>query len=86
MALTVVVIQISPGGQADRLGLRVGDVLVRYQGKPVQNSARFFHGRRAERPGGKPRSLEVVRQGKTLALAIAPGLLGVRLEDRAKER
>jgi hypothetical protein len=84
--LEVFLSHVTRGGQADRLGLRVGDVLLRYDGRPVANWARFVHGRRSEAAGGPPRPLEVLRQGKTLTVAVSPGLLGANLNNRTKQR
>jgi hypothetical protein len=72
---------IIPGGQGERIGLEAGDILLDYDKKEILNSIRFIAARRGERPDEKPKELIVLSNGKPLKVLVAPGLLGVRLED-----
>lgn len=71
----VLVGQIFPGGPAERAGLRTGDVIVRVDGREV-NDPRALKFRIATRKLGETASLEVLRQGRprtlTIPLAEAP--------------
>jgi S1-C subfamily serine protease len=79
----VVVVKVVPGSQAQRLGLKAGDVLVRYDGRPVSQAGLFIRGRQAESKGDPPRSLVVQRQERLFILQVSPGLLGVEVDDMA---
>jgi YD repeat-containing protein len=81
--LQVLIAQVTPGGQADRLHLQVGDVLQRYAGVSVRNRTQFRQARSREQPGDAPRDLEVLRQGKPVTVAVSAGLLGVTFTERA---
>jgi S1-C subfamily serine protease len=76
----VVVRKTSPHSQAEQVGLREGDVLVRYAGKPVVCAADLpvLTGRAI----GTGIELEIRRDGAPLKLAINAGPLGAICEDR----
>jgi S1-C subfamily serine protease len=74
---------VQPGSQAERLGIRVGDVLLTYDGKDVVNTIQFNRLRRAQDQLKAPRELKVLRGKRTLTIAVSPGLLGVTMVDRA---
>jgi hypothetical protein len=80
----VIITQVFAGGQGESLGLLVGDVLVTYDGKPVRSTTQFVEERQAEVDGSDPREL-VVRRGEEILppISVTPGMLNVRLEDRA---
>jgi membrane-associated protease RseP (regulator of RpoE activity) len=83
----VLVVRVNPGSSAEQVGLRVGDVIVAAGGESVVETGdlvRVVH--RAEKDAKL--ALEVVRQGK--ALALEPVLAGEPwsmnwLEERAPE-
>jgi hypothetical protein len=79
----LLVTQVLPGSQGQRVGLRVGDVLLSYDGQAVVNWPRFSAAVR-QRAGGekRPVALRVRRQGKELHFSLAPGPLGVLLQER----
>jgi S1-C subfamily serine protease len=81
----VVVMKVAPGSQAQRLGLKAGDVLVRYDGRPVLQAGLFIRGRQAESKTAPPRSLVVQRQERLMILQVSPGLLGVEVDDAVKD-
>jgi S1-C subfamily serine protease len=81
--LQLAIASIAPGGQAQRLGLQVGDVLLSYAGEKIVNRARLTRQRLAERPTDTPRELKVLRRGEIRTFAISPGLMGVTLAQRA---
>jgi eukaryotic-like serine/threonine-protein kinase len=76
----VVIRNISPGGQAQDMGLREGDVLVRYAGQPVLSiqDLPMLTGRAS----GSGIELEIRREGAPLKFAVKAGPLGVICEDR----
>jgi serine/threonine protein kinase len=83
VALEVYLTKVQPGTQAQRVGLRVGDVLRSYDGKPVRNRAQFGRLRDSEPLGGAPHRLEVWRQGKRLVVKVPPGTIGMYTALRA---
>jgi YD repeat-containing protein len=80
--LQVVVKAVGAGGQAERLGIQPGDVVVKYDGKEVANTPRF-QAQTNDAGSRGPRKLEVLRGGKPLTFSISPaGLKHVECEDR----
>jgi tRNA A-37 threonylcarbamoyl transferase component Bud32 len=77
----VVVLEVISDTQAERLGLKPGDILATYEKRAIVNSTRFVEGRKGE-TGNEPRELQVVRDGKPLLVQVVPGPLGVKIEDR----
>ena len=64
--------QVDPRGTAARSGLRQGDVVRRFNGKPVDDTrdlARLV----AETKAGSSVPLAVIRDGKSLSLTLAIG-------------
>jgi serine protease Do len=55
---------VTPGGAADKAGIRRGDVILSYQGRPVVDTNSFRNEIAATRPGTTV-SLQVLRDGKT---------------------
>ncbi len=78
----VLVNEVVAGGQGEHIGLRVGDVLLDYDGKEVTNMYRFVHVRSLEPSEGAARELKVLRKGKIVLLRVKPGRLGAQLTDR----
>ena len=72
--------EISPDGPAEKGGLKVGDVIVKFDNKPVEQM-RDLPRIVAETEIDKPVSVDVVRRGKTKRLKIVTG----RLEETAVE-
>jgi C-terminal processing protease CtpA/Prc len=77
-----IITEVLPDSQAQKLGLRVGDILSEYDGKPARNTAAFIHGRAAEKPGGPTKELKVLRDRDMITFKVAPGLMGARLSDK----
>jgi serine protease Do len=74
----VLVSEVTPGGPADRAGLRSGDVVLRVEGRPTENASRLTREVAAARPGAQLR-LELLRDG-------APRTVEVRTQLRPSER
>jgi len=55
---------VTPGGAAARAGLKRGDVILRYQGRPVVDTNTFRNEIAATRPGSTI-TLQVLREGKS---------------------
>jgi S1-C subfamily serine protease len=61
---------------------QAGDVLVRYDGRPVTQAVLFDTGRAGESPAS-PRPLVVLRQGKERSFPLPSGPHGLELLDEA---
>jgi YD repeat-containing protein len=77
----VVVGSVMAGGQAERLGLQVGDILLRYDSQPVTQADFLIRIRQAERKTDPPRPLVVQRKEKIFTVQVSPGLVGAGLND-----
>jgi YD repeat-containing protein len=75
----VTIIKVYPDSQAAQLGLRKGDVIVRYDGKALPNSFSLDTKARATDEGR--RSLQIRRGDQEHHFMVDPGGLGVDLED-----
>jgi serine protease Do len=58
---------VTPGGAAEKAGIRRGDVILSYQGRPVVDTNSFRNEIAATKPGTTI-TLEVLRDGKTSAM------------------
>jgi S1-C subfamily serine protease len=81
----VVIDGVGPGSQAEKLGLQDGDMLLRYDGKPVGQMHAFVEGRKKEGKKDGARPLVVGRGGKTVTVQVSPGPLGVGLKESLSE-
>jgi hypothetical protein len=81
---TSLICQISPDSQAQVIGLREGDVLIRYASKPVDTALDlpFLTARAA----GTGIELEIRRDGTPFKLNVKAGPLGMVCEDRIVAR
>jgi hypothetical protein len=82
----VVIAKVDPGGQAERLGLRQGDVMLRYGGEPFHHSTinnPILRALAAPKKGSGPIELRILRGGKERTYQAAPGRLGIQVEDVA---
>lgn len=84
VAIEVVVRSVNEGSHGMKLGLRTGDVLMSYAGKPVRTTNAFIYGRASEAIGGARVELVVRRNGESMTFSVMPGMLGVELADQAK--
>jgi serine protease Do len=66
------VTSVSPDSAAEKAGIKVGDVIIRFNGKEIQNIRDLRNRVGGTAPGTKAK-LDVMRGGKELALAITVG-------------
>lgn len=70
------VTMVQPRGQGARAGIKVGDVILRYDGKPIADRPALIAAKRAA--AAKAEVVLVVKRGdEELELKLAPGALGV---------
>jgi hypothetical protein len=86
LPLESVIEKVEEEGQAEALGLRVGDVLLTYNGKAVRSPAWLTHERRDEPAEGPRRELRVRRGDQTVGVQVSPGSIGFTLSKRAAPR
>jgi len=63
---------VNPGSAADKAGIKVGDVITRFNGKEVQNTRELRNGVAATAPGAKA-TVELIRAGKPMTLTVTIG-------------
>jgi S1-C subfamily serine protease len=69
----VQILSVSPGGPADAAGLKAKDIIVAFDGHPLQRGARRqFVSLARHAKAGQPLSLEYLRDGKTQKTDITP--------------
>ncbi len=64
------VVAVTPGGPAERAGVRAGDLITAVDGKPADRGGGAIFG--DDLMAGKPVTLSVLRGGKTLELRVTP--------------
>lgn len=79
VAMEPVVLAVFPGSAAERIGLMVGDRIIRYRGK-TPSSVEQFVDWVTDLSGAASRTLVVGRGSQTIAFEVAPGRLGVSLD------
>jgi hypothetical protein len=79
---TVSIRRVLAGSAAEAAGVRVGDVLVRYDGERLYDTQTV---RRATRTGqaGESVGVEVLRNGRTIQLALPRGPIGVSMSSES---
>jgi S1-C subfamily serine protease len=86
MKKAFVVTAVAAGRVGEKVGLKAGDVIVSYDGKPLTSVASFLESRKAEGAAGPPREMVVRRGDALLSLQIPADPLGVRLDERPARR
>ncbi len=74
-AMGALVAQMEPRGPAERAGIKIGDIIVEFDGMPVNESADLPHIVGAMAPG-KRVPIKVMREGKKYPLVVEVGTLG----------
>ncbi|MFW6170675.1 MAG: PDZ domain-containing protein, partial [Planctomycetota bacterium] len=70
----VLIGDVVPGGPADKAGIRAGDVVVEYQGEPVNSAAKFRNAVAATKPDSDA-EIVIFRDGERKTLKVSIGLL-----------
>lgn len=84
--VAVVVDRLGPKGQAQALGVRVGDVIQTYDGAPIRSREQLRERVQAARTAGTAEiPLKLLRGEETIEIILAPGPLGIRAGDRYAE-
>jgi hypothetical protein len=63
---------VSAGSPAAKAGLQAGDIMVEFDGKPIQNLYDFTYALRAKKPGDEVK-VKVMREGKPLEIPVVLG-------------
>ena len=84
MQLRTFIVAVIPGGQAEALGLRSGDIVVSYGDNPIDSSGTLS--KLVRETGDESRPVVIQRGSSTLEVEVEPGPLGIQLEDRATLR
>src|SRR5439155_5593428 len=79
--LDVRVLEVLPGGQAEKVGLRKGDTISRYGEQKITALSQLTQLIAASK--GPYRELEIRRDGKPLTVRVGEGKLGARFEERS---
>jgi S1-C subfamily serine protease len=76
---TVVITGVMVDSQAERAGVRPGDVVVSYNGAPIDSAEKL---RSLTHTGLGYRRLQVRRDGKTITMDVSTGPLGLQLTEK----
>ena len=74
-------LEVLPGGQAEKVGLRKGDVVTSYAGERITALGRLI--RLVAVNSAPDIDLSIRRDGQPIALKVGAGKLGARFEERA---
>jgi hypothetical protein len=77
---------VSPGGQADRLGVEVGDFITTYGGSAISSRADLTEAMEAAAATGGEVEMVIESGGSERRLQVRPGVIGVSLEEIEEER
>jgi putative serine protease PepD len=66
------VMELTPGGAAEKSGILVGDVITKFNGQPIATSGELTAAVRQE-PAGARAKVELIRDGKTVQIAVVLG-------------
>lgn len=75
----VMIIGVLPLSQAEKIGLQPADIILSYEGINIDSTNLFIE--LVQKPGEQMRKLVVSRRGEILSLKVAPGLLGVHINN-----
>jgi len=73
------VVSIRPGSQEERLGLKPGDIIQRYNGHDIKAMDELI--KATKEPGDAPRELVVLRGKALLKFQVQPGLIGIEMRN-----
>jgi predicted Ser/Thr protein kinase len=78
----IVVLEVIPGGAGAKMGLKEGDVIQTYDGKPVTSVSSFTKMRDQEKLSDPPKLMIVLRGSEEKQFQVTPGRMTVNLIDR----
>lgn len=64
--------ELTPGGAAEKGGIKVGDVITKFNNEPIANAGELTSAVRQE-PAGAKALVELIREGKTITLNVVLG-------------
>lgn len=76
----VVVVKVTDGSRAEKMGIKAGDIFVRYNNIPIFDLGFFNSYRDQETETTPARELEVLRDGKKLMFKLTAGKIGAELK------
>lgn len=76
----VVVGKVPEGSRAEKMGIKAGDIFVRYNNIPIFDTGFFISYRNQETETTPARELEVLRDGKKLMFKLTAGKIGAELK------
>ena len=79
--LEILVLEVLPGGQGEKIGLRKGDVITRYADQKITASGQLTQ--LVATNAGPEIGLEVRRDGQLLAFKLSKGKLGARFREKS---
>ncbi len=76
----VVVGKVTDGSRAEKMGIKAGDIFMRYNNIPIFDTGFFISYRNQETETTPARELEVLRDGKKLMFKLTAGKIGAELK------
>ncbi len=81
----ILIAQVVPGSPADKAGLKIGDIIVELNGKPIESVRDLQFSIMKTKPGTEV-TLKIIREGKEMFINVVVGELPEKITERKKER
>ncbi len=83
LSVLIIVNTVLSDSPAEKLGIREGDIFLRYDGQFFEDVVAFIQYRSLEAKDGEPKTLEILCGKKIIKVQVSPGQLGASLGAKA---
>jgi phospholipase/carboxylesterase len=78
------ILEVVAGSPGEKVGLKPGDIIISYNRRTITDNVSLREALSAVKPGKKEVVLVIRREGKPMNIKLAPGRIGIRLEEEIR--